>query len=1277
MAAFFITIYRFFQKNRFLLLLFFLAIILSAFYFASKISIEEDISKAAPGADKRLNFVLKNLKTTDKLIVNISLADTNAAINPEILTAFADEFMDSINTRSFTPFIKSITGKMSDSLMSGVIEIFYNHLPVFLSDSDYAKIDSLISDKAIENSLKSNYKTLLSPTSFIIKKFIKRDPIGISALAYIKLKKLQFDDSYEIQDGYVFTKDKKYLLLFIDPVYPANKTSENAVFIEKLDRLIQFFSEKNNSVHAEYFGAAAVAVGNARQIKKDVMLSVIISLLIIMLFVAWYFKKVSIPFISFLPAVFGSAIALTLIFLFKTNISVIALAIGSVLLGIIVDYALYIFSILKIKNSVEDVLKDMSMTIFLCSLTTATAFFSLLFVKSEVLRDLGMFAGISVLGAAFFSLVFLPHLINPKKIFFENKKRITFIDKIAGYPFESNKILVFLIVLVSAWFLYASNKASFEKDMYKMNFLSDKLSGAEKNLNRINDISLRSVYLVSLGKNLDEALKNNEQNSLKIEELQKQNIIKKYSTVSSIIIADSIQKERIQKWNSYWNNDRKQKLKELIINKSIKLGFTKDAFSEFYYLLDKDFFATSGKNLDNLVNVFFNDRISRTTDLSMVVSLIKVEDKNREKIFSAFSGDKNIVIFDKQKITSNFVEDIQSDFNMLVNLCLIFVTIVLIIAFGRIELGLIASVPMFVSWLWTLGIMGTFGLSFNIFNILISTFIFGLGVDYSILMIRGLLMDYKYGSDQLPSYKTSVLLSSITTIVGVGVLILAKHPALHSIAFISVVGLLSVVLISYTIEPILFRYLTMKRSKKRVVPMTLSDFIFSTIAFSIFIFGCLSMNIILPFVLILPISRKVKKKIMHYFMMGFCKFEVYAMFNIKKRIVNIENENFRKPSLIIANHQSHIDLLLLLMMHPKIIVVTNNWVWNNPIYSLVIRYLDFYPANDGYENLIDRLKSKIAEGYSILVFPEGSRSEDMKIKRFHKGAFLIAEQLKLDVLPILIHGVGDCMTKGENFLKNGTITIKIFPRISTDEECFGNDYSERTKSILKFVRSEYAKMMDEYGTPKYYRSKLIKNYLYKGPILEWYARIKIKLDGNYELFNSYIPKDAEIIDIGCGYGFMAYMLNFVSEKRKITGIDYDSEKIELAKNCNAKNDNVNFVCADALTYEFKNCDVIILSDVLHYLTEEKQERLIKSCVEHLNPGGLMIIRDADSDLKKRHWGTKYTEFFSTRSGFNKMGEKKLTFTSGKKIKEIISGYGLDIEIIDETKFTSNIVYIIK
>jgi len=69
------------------------------------------------------------------------------------------------------------------------------------------------------------------------------------------------------------------------------------------------------------------------------------------------------------------------------------------------------------------------------------------------------------------------------------------------------------------------------------------------------------------------------------------------------------------------------------------------------------------------------------------------------------------------------------------------------------------------------------------------------------------LLDYKYGNKNLPSFKTSVFLSAFTTIIGVGVLIFAKHPALNSIALISIIGLFSVVIISYTIEPILFKFL--------------------------------------------------------------------------------------------------------------------------------------------------------------------------------------------------------------------------------------------------------------------------------------------------------------------------------------------------------------------------------------------------------------------------------------------------------------------------------------
>jgi 2-polyprenyl-3-methyl-5-hydroxy-6-metoxy-1,4-benzoquinol methylase len=365
------------------------------------------------------------------------------------------------------------------------------------------------------------------------------------------------------------------------------------------------------------------------------------------------------------------------------------------------------------------------------------------------------------------------------------------------------------------------------------------------------------------------------------------------------------------------------------------------------------------------------------------------------------------------------------------------------------------------------------------------------------------------------------------------------------------------------------------------------------------------------------------------------------------------------------------------MLSPKIIILTNKWVWNNPLYALVIRYLGFYSVTKGFEPLMDKLRKQVEDGYSILVFPEGTRSSDASIKRFHKGAFLLAEKLNLDITPILIHGAGDCMNKGENHLKSGSVTIKIFPRIKAGDESFGSDYHERTKSILRFYRKEYRQFKSDLETPAYIRRKLIRNYIYKGPVLEWYIRIKIALERNYEIIFKNVPPDAYVVDVGCGYGLISYMLNLTSDKREILGIDYDNDKIKLANNCISKNNRINFIAADAVTFNYPMADVFLLSDVLHYMTEDKQEQLLTGCIRQLKPGGIILIRDADKDLQKRHMVTRYTEFFSTRSGWNKSVNRELSFFSGERIKTLARSNNMNVEIIENSKYTSNLLFILR
>ena len=407
------------------------------------------------------------------------------------------------------------------------------------------------------------------------------------------------------------------------------------------------------------------------------------------------------------------------------------------------------------------------------------------------------------------------------------------------------------------------------------------------------------------------------------------------------------------------------------------------------------------------------------------------------------------------------------------------------------------------------------------------------------------------------------------------------------------------------------------------------------------------------------------------------RFSLSCFINTKKSIINSHNETFKTPAIIVANHQSHIDLALNLQLNPKIIVFTNDWVYNSIFYGRIVRMADYYPTSEGYENSIDKLKTLVKEGYSILIYPEGTRSLDGEILRFHKGAFLLAEQLNLDILPILIHGAGDVVSKNDFLIKDGELTVKILERIKCGSDVFGNTYQEKTKNIGRYMRNEYDILRQKIETVHYFRSLLISNYIFKGPVLEWYCRIKTKLENNYSLFEGLMPKVGKIVDVGCGYGFLAYMLMFKSKHRLILGIDFDDEKIEVATNCVSKTDNLSFAVGDVTTYEMPFADGFIISDVLHYLKEEQQIQVIENCVSKLNKGGVLLIRDADKDITSRQKGTWYTEFMSTKVfGFNKTKTDGLHFVSGTTIKNTLKRFPqLQVEVIDNTKLTSNIIYV--
>ena len=134
--------------------------------------------------------------------------------------------------------------------------------------------------------------------------------------------------------------------------------------------------------------------------------------------------------------------------------------------------------------------------------------------------------------------------------------------------------------------------------------------------------------------------------------------------------------------------------------------------------------------------------------------------------------------------------------------------------------------------------------------------------------------------------------------------------------------------------------------------------------------------------------------------------------------------------------------------------MTNDWVWNFPFYRMVIRKAGYFPASRGLSEGTEHIRKMVAEGYSVAIFPEGTRSVDGRIGRFHRGAFLTALELGIDVLPLLLRGFHEALPKHDFFLRFHPLSLEIGERVQVPLQA---DIADFTRQMRHFYLQWYEK----------------------------------------------------------------------------------------------------------------------------------------------------------------------------------------------------------------------------
>lgn len=1274
MQEFFVIIYRFLLRRRALCWLLFLGSLVLWIALAVQVKLREDISSILPDnkALTAMNKVVSHTQAGEQVIFLMSLADTNQR-DPDQLILAAQAFNDSVLSR-YGNWIDTISFQVGSGQEEQLADIFSNYLPVFLTDEDFQRLDSLTTPEAIDQTLEQNRKILLSPASVVMKQFIAQDPIGMSGLVWKKLSALQFDPSYELYDGYLFNNDQRRLTFFLKPAYSASETGKNAAFFDVLNEGIDSWKKQHPEVQVTYFGGPAVAAGNAAQLRIDTIVTLSVTVILLLALTYYFFRRKRTPLLLLVPVLYGGAMGMAIVYWVQGSISVIALGAGAIILGIAIDFSIHFLSHARHAKDLPATIAELSHPLTIGSFTTIAAFFSLRFASTPILQDLGLFAAGSLAGAALCTLIFLPHFpLGIAKI----SDKPTIFDRLGQWRPEKSKWMVAVIFLLTPVMIYFAGNVEFDSDLMHLNYLSPRLEKAQEEVREANALALGSVFVIANGATDDEALERLETANERIERLMAEGRIRTATSPAMLLPSTAEQQQRIDRWNTYWSEEKKQQVIQSINTFAPKYGFHAAAFTSFYERLNTNY-TTLDSQARGALRSLFPGGFAADEESQYAIASLRVPQEYRQQIFEELSyGNEHLTVTDRQKGAEQLVDILKEDFNSIALYSSMIVFFALLIGYGRIELAIMSFLPMVVSWVWILGMMALLGLKFNIVNIIISSLIFGLGDDYAIFTMDGLVDKYKTGSRKLHSVRAAVYVSVVTVIIGLGVLLLAKHPALKSIAFISVTGLICVLFISQTLQPFLFNWFIQNRANKRFLPFTLWSFIKSVFAFTYFFVGSMVLTVTGFILTNFPIGREKAKLLFHRFLSAYTWSMMHIMRNVTTRVLGRENADFSRPAVYVANHSSFLDILCTTMLHPRLVLLTNKWVWRSPVFGAVVRMAEYYPVAEGAEDSLEPLQDLVRRGYSIVVFPEGTRSYDDRIKRFHKGAFYIAEKLKLDIVPLLLHGIHYTMQKGDWLLKDGVSSVHIYPRIAPDDTRFGSTYSERAKFIGKFMREELSKIRVREERPAYFREQLLRSYTYKGPTLEWYCRIKTRLENYYEPFHDLLPREGAFYDLGCGYGFMTYMLHWAAPGRKFIGVDYDDEKIETAQNNFLRNEDIRFEQGDLVTYQLQPCNGIIISDVLHYLLPEQQRDLLNRCYDALTPGGLLIVRDGVSEMRHRIEGTKMTEVWSTRIiKFNKT-RNELHFISKAFMESFAAEKNMRLELRDFARFTANLTFILK
>jgi 2-polyprenyl-6-hydroxyphenyl methylase/3-demethylubiquinone-9 3-methyltransferase len=182
--------------------------------------------------------------------------------------------------------------------------------------------------------------------------------------------------------------------------------------------------------------------------------------------------------------------------------------------------------------------------------------------------------------------------------------------------------------------------------------------------------------------------------------------------------------------------------------------------------------------------------------------------------------------------------------------------------------------------------------------------------------------------------------------------------------------------------------------------------------------------------------------------------------------------------------------------------------------------------------------------------------------------------------------------------------------------------------------------------------------LYKEtPLLRLYTALKLLIIP-FEEFARYLPKQGKILEVGCGYGYVANYLSLESLQRDVIGHDVAADRVQVAQRTIGERRNIEFFEVDSRDMPVGELDGVVIADVLHHVPYAEQGKILADLYDKLKPGGVLVMRETDKKIRLRYFLFNYLLEWVLY-----LGTEKLKFRKAAEWSRLLQSLGYEVRSI--------------